>query len=222
MKLLEKFTQGAGIALSYTGGIASIWFGAMCTMISLAIWGIGGLSIPLSVFWVLFGITPVSGGVWLLRRGKIQKELLKVKLLKETIRSLAFSHKGRLTPQQLSAAKGYTDDQALHVLKNLAAEDPARIELQLDYQSGEIYFDFPDIRRAVESQKEYQALPISKTLQKGAIDIALTLGKTIETFREYVEYTQHSVSDRRKHDNSEKYKVKIERFLNEIEELKHQ
>ena len=222
MKLLEKLTQGTGIALNYVGGVASIWFGAMFTLISLVIWGITGFSAPLAIIFVLFGLMPIGGGIWLFRRGKIQKQLLKVKLQKETVRKLAFKHQGRLLPINLARHQGWTEERALEVLKNLVAEDPDRIELQLDYESGEIYFEFSDIIRAIESQGQYQSLPISATLGRKAVEIAMILGKTIETFYEYAEYTQQTVSQHQQQKKDEKYRLKIERFLREIEELKNQ
>jgi hypothetical protein len=158
----------------------------------------------------------------LFRRGRIQQQLLKVKLLKEAVRKLAFKRQGRLQPIELAREQNYSEERALDVLKNLAAEDPDRIELQLDYDSGEIYFEFSDILRALEAQKEYQALPISETLGRKAVDIAKIVGKTIDTFYEYIEYTQQAASDHQKQKKAEQYKQKVERFLHEIDELKQQ
>jgi hypothetical protein len=217
MKMLEKVTQGAGIALNYIVGAGAIWFGGGFTLLSLILWAVFGLQPFVIVFFLLFGATPVGGGIWLFRRGKIQQDLFKVKLLKEAIRKLAFQRQGCLRPAELAQAENYTEERALNILKNLAAEDPNRVELQLDYDSGELYFEFSDIMRAIEAQKEYQALPMSKTLEKKAVDIALTIGKTVETFYEYIEYAQQAATDQKK---VEKYKHKVEQFLHEIEELK--
>jgi len=222
MKFLEKLTEGAGIALNYAAGVASIWFGAVCTLISLGIWGVWGVGLPSVLFFALFGLTPIGGGAWLFRRGKIQKQLFKVKLQKEAVRELAFTHQGRLKPIELANDQEWTEERALEVLKNLVAEDPDRIELQLDYESGEIYFEFPDIIRAIEAQAQYQALPISETLGRKAVEMAVVVGKTIETFREYTEYTQQTVSEHRKQKKEEKYRAKIEQFLHEIDKLKNQ
>lgn len=222
MKMLEKVTKGAGIALNYVAGLGAIWFGAICTMISLIIWGVGGIGPYSAIFFALFGATPIGGGIWLFRRGRIQQKLFKVKLLKETVRKLAFKRQGRLQPIELAREQDYSEERALEVLKNLAAEDPDRVELQLDYDSGEIYFEFPDIVRALEAKKEYQALPISETLGRKAVEIAQIVGKTVETFYEYVEYTQEATSDHQKQRKAEQYKQKVERFLNEIDELKQQ
>ena len=71
-------------------------------------------------------------------------------------------------------------------------------------------------------EKEYQALPISKTLDNKAIEIARALGKTVETFYDYVECARQASTDRRKQEKVEKYKRKIEQFVREIEELKQQ
>ena len=220
MKLSEKLTKGAGIALNYVAGLGSIWFGAICTMISLGIWGISGFGVSSGIFFLVFGATPIGGGIWLFRRGRIQQQLLKVKLLKEAVRKLAFKKQGRLRPSDLAHDRDYTEEHALEVLKNLAAEDPDRVELQLDYDSGEIYFEFADIMRAIEARKEYQALPISETLGRKAIDIAMILGKTVETFYEYVDYAQKATTDHQKQLKAEKYKRKVEHFLQEIDELK--
>ncbi len=99
------------------------------------------------------------------------------------VRKLAFRHQGRLKPADLAREHAWTEERALETLKNLAAEDPERIELQLNYDSGEIYFEFADIIRAIEQRETYQALPFSETLERKAIDIAFTLGKTINTFK---------------------------------------
>ncbi len=222
MKMLEKVTKGAGIALNYVAGLASIWFGAICTLISLGIWGFAGFGVPSVIFFVLFGATPIGGGIWLFRRGRIQQQLFKVKLLKEAVRRLAFKKQGRLRPIDLAQDRDYPEEKALDILKNLAAEDPARIELQLDYDSGEIYFEFSDIIRAIEARKEYQALPVSETLGRKAVEMALVLGKTVETFREYIEYTQQAAADQQRQQRAERYKRKVEQFLNEINELKQQ
>ena len=163
---------------------------------------------------------PIGGGIWLFRRGRIQQQLLKVKLLKEAVRKLAFKKQGRLRPIDLAQERDYTEAQALEVLKNLAAEDPDRVELQLDYDSGAIYFEFADIMRAIEARKEYQALPISETLGRKAVDIAMILGKTVETFYEYVDYAQTAAAGHQKQLKAEKYKRKVEHFLHEIDELK--
>jgi hypothetical protein len=213
MKMLEKVTKGAGIAMNYIAGLGAIWFGGGFTLLSLILWAIFGLQPFVIVLFLLFGATPIGGGIWLFRRGKIQQELFKVKLLKEAIRKLAFQHQGRLRPAELAHEENYTEERALNILKNLAAEDPSRVELQLDYDSGELYFEFSDIMRAIEAQKEYQALPVSKTLEKKAVDIALMLGKTVETFYEYIEVAQ----DQKK---AEKYKQKVEQFLQGIDDLK--
>lgn len=222
MKMLEKLTEGAGIAFNYVAGVASLWVGAGFTLISLIWWAISGLNAPLAVFFSLFGALPIGGGILLFRRGRIQQNLLKVRLLKEAVRKLAFRKQGRLRPIDLAQERDYTEEQSLEVLKNLVAEDPNRIELQLDYESGEIYFEFPGIIRAIESQREYQALPISKNLGRKAVEIAMVLGKTVETFHEYLEYTQKTASDHRKQTKTEHYKRKVEQFLEEINELKQQ
>jgi hypothetical protein len=222
MKMLEKVTHGAGIALNYIAGVAAMWFGGVCTLMTLAIWGFAGFGMPLAIFFVLFGIIPIGVGAWLFRRGKIQQQLLKVKLLKETVRKLAFKNKGRLRPTDLAQERGCTEEQALDILKSLTAEDPNRIDLQLDYDSGEIYFEFSDIIRALEARKAYQALPMSETLGRKAIEIAQVLGKTVETFYDYVEYAQQAALDHQKHIKAERYKQKVEHFLNEIGELKQQ
>ncbi len=222
MKFLDKLTEGAGIALNYVTGVAFMWFGAVCSLISLVIWGIAGVGAPSAIFFVLFGLTPIGSGAWLFRRGKIQKQLFKVKLQKEFVRELAFKHQGQLRPVELANYQEWTEERALEVLKNLAAEDPDRIELQLDYGSGEIYFEFPDIIRVIEAQGQYQALPISETLGRKAVEMAVVLGKAIETFREYKDYTQDTVSQHQQQKREEKYRAKIERFLREIDGLKNQ
>ncbi len=222
MKLLDKLTEGAGIAMHYAAGLAAMWLGTVSTLISLAVWGLAGFGVSSGVFFTLFGLIPLGGGFWLVRRGKIQQQLFKVKLQKERVRELAYRHQGRLTPGELAEEQEWTDEQALNVLKNLAAEDPKRIELQLDYDSGEIYFEFPDIMKALEHRQQYQSLPITETLGRSAVEIAMVLGKTIDTFREYAQYTSQSASEQRKRTKEDKYRTKIERFLDEIDELKQQ
>lgn len=219
MKMLQKVTEGAGIAMNYVAGIAMFWFGAGCTLLSLILWGFLGMGVPLGVFLGLFGLVPLGAGMWLFRRGRIQQQLFKVKLLKESVRQLAFKQQGRLRPAELAQAQGYSEDRALNILKNLAAEDPDRVELQLDYESGELYFEFTDILRAIEARKEYQALPLSNTLGAKAVDIAKMLGKTVETFYDYVEYARNTTANQKK---VEQYKRKVIEFLHEIEELKQQ
>ncbi|GAK60334.1 hypothetical protein U27_00225 [Candidatus Vecturithrix granuli] len=222
MKFLEKVTEGAGIALNYMAGVASLWFGAVCTLIAFVIWSVAGVGLPSIFFFAIFGIAPLGGGVWLVQRGRIQRQLLKVKLQKEMVRKLAFRHQGRLKPADLAREQDWTEERALETLKNLAAEDPERIELQLNYDSGDIYFEFSDIIRAIEQREAYQALPISETLERKAIDIALTLGKTIDTFQEYLAYTRQTASQRQTQKKEELYRTKIERFLREVDELKQQ
>ena len=221
MNLSEKLTQGAGIAFAYAGGVAALWLGGLCTLISLIIWGIAGFSLPLAMFLGIFGLAPLGTGFWLFRRGKVLRDLLKVKLQKETVRKLAFQKQGRLTPKDLARAQGWSEEKALNMLKNLAAEDPERMVLQLNYDSGEIYFDFSDILESLEARKQYQALPLSNTLGEKAVDIAMILGKTIDTFQDYVEMTRETVSHQQHEKREERYRAKIERFLDELEELKN-
>ena len=222
MNLSEKLTQGAGIAFAYAGGVAAIWLGGLCTLISLIVWGVGGFSIPLALIFAIFGLAPLGTGIWLFRRGKVLRDLLKVKLQKETVRKLAFQKQGRLTPKDLARAQNWGEEKALNALKNLAAEDPERMTLQLNYESGEIYFDFSDILESLEARKQYQALPLSNALGDKAVDIAMILGKTIDTFQDYVEMTRETVSQQRHEKREERYRAKIERFLDEIETLKNQ
>lgn len=222
MNFSEKLTQGAGIAFAYAGGVAALWLGGLCTLFSLIFWGISGFSLPLALFFAIFGLAPLGTGFWLFRRGKVLRDLLKVKLQKETVRKLAFQKQGRLTPKDLARAQGWGEEKALNVLKNLAAEDPERMTLQLNYESGEIYFDFSDILESVDARKQYQALPLSNALGEKAVDIAMILGKTIDTFQDYVEMTRETVSHQQHEKREERYRAKIERFLNEIEELKQQ
>jgi hypothetical protein len=219
MKMLDKVTEGAGIALNYLVGLGMLWFGSGCSVLTLILWAIFGLGVALSVFGAVFGLLPIGLGVWLFRRGRIQQQLFKVKLLKEAVRKLAFQHDGRLQPAALASAQGYTTDKALNILKNLAAEDPERVELQLDYDSGELYFEFADIRRALAARAEYQALPPSATLGLKAVELSQMVGKTVETFYEYVAYAQNAATDPKK---IEKYKQKVTQFVEEIEALKHQ
>ena len=222
MNLSEKLTQGAGIAFAYAGGVAALWLGGLCTLFSLIFWGISGFSLPLALFFAIFGLAPLGTGFWLFKRGKVLREILKVKLQKETVRKLAFQKQGRLTPKDLARAQNWGEEKALNVLKNLAAEDPERMTLQLNYESGEIYFDFSDILESVDARKQYQALPLSNALGEKAVDIAMMLGKTIDTFQDYVEMTRETVSHQQHEKREERYRAKIERFLDEIEELKQQ
>jgi len=222
MNLSEKLTQGAGIAFAYAGGVAALWLGGLCTLIALIIWSISGFSLPLAAFIGIFGLAPLGTGFWLFKRGKVLRDILKVKLQKETVRKLAFQKQGRLTPKDLARAQGWGEEKALNMLKNLAAEDPERMTLQLNYESGEIYFDFSDILESIEARKQYQALPLSNTLGEKAVDIAMILGKTIDTFQDYIEMTRETVSHQQHEKREERYRVKIERFLDELEELKNQ
>lgn len=224
--MLEKVGEGAGIAMNYVVGAGAIWFGVGWTVFSLLLWTVltyfhvEGIIWPLGLSTALLGLTPIGVGSWLFRRGRIQQQLFKVKLLKETVRKLAFERQGRLRPLELAQAKNYSEDRALNVLKNLAAEDPERVELQLDYDSGELYFEFPDIVRSIERQRAYQALPESKTLDKKAVDLARMLGKTVETFYDYVKCAQST--DQRNQEKVERYKQKLNQFVREIEALKQQ
>ena len=220
MKFLEKLSEGAGIAVNYIGGLAAIWMGGLVTLFSLIAWSMFGISVPLGGILGLFGLAPIGGGIWLFRRGKVLQQLFKVKLQKEDVRRLAFQHKGYLKPSELAAHHHWNEERALDILKNLAAEDPERIELQLDYESGELSFEFRDIRRALETQKAYSALPITETVGRKAVEIAMTLGKTIDTFQDYVEFTRETVSEHQKQKKEERYRAKIEQFLEELDELR--
>jgi hypothetical protein len=226
MKMLEKVGEGAGIAMNYVVGAGAIWFGAGWTAFSLLLWTVlayfqvEGIALPLAISTALLGVTPIGVGTWLFRRGRIQQQLFKVKLLKETVRKLAFERQGRLRPAELAHAKNFSEERALNVLKNLAAEDPDQVELQLDYDSGELYFEFPGILRSLEARRAYQALPESDTLDKKAVDLARVLGKTVETFYDYVKCTQSN--DRRQREKGDKYKAKLNEFVREIEALKNQ
>ena len=62
MNLSEKLTQGAGIAFAYAGGVAALWLGGLCTLFSLIIWGIAGFSLPLGLFFGIFGLAPLGTG----------------------------------------------------------------------------------------------------------------------------------------------------------------
>ncbi|PIE34066.1 hypothetical protein CSA56_09120 [candidate division KSB3 bacterium] len=222
MKLSEKLIEGAGITLHYVGGLASIWCGLALSMVALIWWGAAGVSIPWAIFTGVFGLPPIAGGVWLFRRGKVLRQLLKVKLLKEDVRRLAFQRQGKLTPDDLARHHAWSEKHALNVLKNLVAEDPDRVELQLDYESGEIFFEFSDIMRALDAEKQYQALPISEAVGRKAAEIAMMLGKTIDTFNEYIAFTKETVSEHKREKKEEKYRAKIEQFLEEIDELKQE
>jgi len=222
MKLSDKLTEGAGIALNYIGGIASMWFGAVCTLFSLVFWGITGMSVPLAIFIGLFGLAPLGGGAWLFRRGRILRQLLRVKLQKNDVRRLAYQNQGRVTPGELAQHHNWSEERALNILKNLAAEDSDRIELQLDYESGEVYFEFPEIIQALEAKKQYQTVPISESVGRKAVEIAVMLEKTIDTFHDYVELTKETVSAHRKEKREERYRAQIKHFLDEIDELKQQ
>jgi hypothetical protein len=54
------------------------------------------------------------------------------------------------------------------------------------------------------------------------VEISMMLGKTIDTFYDYVEFTRQTVSEHQKQKRDEKYRTKIEQFLREIDELKNQ
>ena len=226
MKMLEKVGEGAGIAMNYVVGAGAIWFGVGWSVFSVLLWTVlayfhvEGAALPLGISAALLGITPIGVGSWLFRRGRIQQQLFKVKLLKESVRKLAFQRQGRLRPLELAHAKSYTEEHALTVLKNLAAEDPDRVELQLDYDSGELYFEFPDIIRSLEARHEYQAVPASKALDKKAVELARMLGKTVETFYDYVKCAQ--ATDRQSLEKVERYKHKLDQFVRDIEALKQQ
>jgi hypothetical protein len=226
MKMLEKVGEGAGIAMNYVVGAGAIWFGVGWSAFALLLWlvlpllGAANIAWPLGVSVAVLGMTPIGVGTWLFRRGRIQQQLFKVKLLKEAVRKLAFQHQGRLRPLELAQAKSYSEEQALKVLKSLAAEDPERVELQLDYESGELYFEFTDILRLLDSQREYQAVPESKTLDKRAVELARMLGKTVETFYDYVKYAQST--NAQSQEKVAKYKQKLDQFVRDIEALKQQ
>ena len=60
-------------------------------------------------------------------------DFLRLKLRRVLVLIVAFHSDGRLTPKELASAQGWSVEHALNVLKNLAAEDPERMTLQLDY-----------------------------------------------------------------------------------------
>lgn len=220
MKFMEKISEGAGIALTYAGGVAALWFGGACTLLSLIALGIAGFNAPVALILLLFGVAPLGTGFWLFRRGKLLKEILRVKLQKELVRKAAFQSDGRLTPKELASAQGWSVEHALNVLKNLAAEDPERMTLQLDYDSGEVYFEFADILLALQARRQYQALPISDTLGQKAVELATTLGKTLDAFNEYVEARRETASQQQHEKREDQYRAKVERFLDELDALK--
>lgn len=226
MKMLEKFGKGAGIAANYAAGALALWFGGGFTVFMLLLWTllsyfqVEGVVLPLAISTALLGLGPIGVGTWLFRRGRIQQQLFQVKLLKEAVRKLAFQRQGRLRPRELAEAKKYSEERALNVLKDLAAEDPDHVELQLDYDSGDLYFEFPDIVRSLDAQREYQALPHSETLDSRAIDMAKMVGKTVETFYDYVKCSQSTT--RRNQEKIEKYKHKLNQFVRDMETLKQQ
>ena len=83
-----------------------------------------------------------------------------------------------------------------------------------------MYFEFADILLALQARRQYQALPMSDTLGQKAVELATTLGKTLDAFNEYVEARRETASQQQHEKREDQYRAKVERFLDELDALK--
>ncbi len=156
MKNPEKISERFGINFDFHMGMAALILGSLNTFIFLSIWAHWGVQVSGIITYVGLGMVPLLIGVGLLRRGRLRKAKFTKKLLQDTVRRIAFRSGGRIKPLDLVNTLGYTSQKALQLLRELAAEDPENIELKLDYDTGEIYFEFQDILKSIEANKSFE------------------------------------------------------------------
>ena len=205
MKIYDKVVAGAGAAVSFAGGVVLVVGSLIVTMAVLIIWGVSGsVGVFSSVFLALFGAIPLVTGIFLIRRGIVLKQVLAARLENDKVRRIAFEHHGRLRPIDLAKEMGCTENEARDILSNLAAQDTSQIELDLDFDTGDLFFDFIDIKRLSDHQRSYQSPSHAAPVQKTAIDYAILIRKTVDAFLNYG------------NDPKERQRRQVERYLDRI------
>jgi formylglycine-generating enzyme required for sulfatase activity len=156
MKNPEKISERFGINFDFTMGTAALILGSLNTFIFLSIWAHWGLQVSGIIAYLGLGMIPLLIGIGLLRRGRTRKAKLVKKLLQDTVRKIALRNGGRIKPLDLVDTLGYNSQKALKLLRELAAEDPENIELKLNYDTGEIYFEFQDVLKSIEADRSFE------------------------------------------------------------------
>jgi len=221
MKNLDKISEGAGITFDFVAGSASVAIGLLNTFLFLIAWAAWGLQAPIVAIYLLFGLTPLGIGVGLLKRGKARKTAFKRKLLRDSIRRIAFRNQGRVKPLDLVSTLGYTSREALQALREITAEDPENIDLYLDYDTGEIYFEFQDIIKSVEAGKSYEEnLVQPRTWTEAASRVAKRIDEVLNLFDTYREYKRQLLAEGSLNGKLEEYKSRVKQLREEIERIR--
>ncbi|HWP49935.1 MAG TPA: SUMF1/EgtB/PvdO family nonheme iron enzyme [Candidatus Limnocylindrales bacterium] len=156
MKNPEKISERFGINFDFTVGTAALILGSLNTFIFLSIWAHWGLQVSGIIAYIGLAMIPLLIGIGLLRRVCLRKAKFMKKLLQDTVRRIALRNGGRIKPFDLVTTLGYNSQKALKLLRELAAEDPENIELKLNYDTGEIYFEFQDILKSIEAGRSFE------------------------------------------------------------------
>lgn len=221
MKSIDKISEGASIAFNFAAGGVSILIGLVITFLFLIIWGILGLQAPFVAGYLLFGLTPLGIGIGLLKRGHARKTAFKRKLLRNSIRKIAFQNQGRVRPVDLVTEWGYTSQEALRALREITAEDPENVDLQLDYDTGEIYFEFQDIIKSIETGKPYEENFFNpRTWTETATQVAKRIDEVLNLFDAYWTYKQRLLRESSLNGKLEEYKSKVWQLREEIEQIR--
>jgi len=156
MRNPDKISEKSSITFNFTAGVVSIAAGLLNTFLFLMVWASWGVHPSGIAAYVGLGLVPLGIGIGLLRRSRARKAKFTKRLLRDVVRKIAFRNHGRVKPLDLVRVLGYNSQEALRVLREIAAEDPENVELQLNYDTGEVYFEFQDILKSIEAGKSYE------------------------------------------------------------------
>ena len=191
MKLPEVFKKRFGIVLKHTIGIVGMGWGAFSAGCISLLWailhaaGVSELQWPIGVSYLFFSVSPFGIGLWLYRKGTIEKKLLDIRLLKAEIYRLAEKTNGVLYPHHLASSRKIEIEQATELLNLLSAEDPGKVRLELDFDSGEIYYTFPSLQEELYRRETASKRQKENRLHSRAVDIAKALEIATKTFQQY-------------------------------------
>ncbi|HWP46943.1 MAG TPA: hypothetical protein VNM22_07245 [Candidatus Limnocylindrales bacterium] len=221
MKSIDKISEGVSITFDFAAGGVSVLIGLLVTFFFLLVWGIFGLQAPFVAGYLLFGLTPLGIGIGLLKRGHTRKTAFKRKLLRNAIRKIAFQNRGKVRPLDLVTGLGYSSQEALQALREITAEDPENIDLQLDYDTGEIYFEFQDIIKSIEAGKPYEETFFNpRTWTETAAKVAKRIDELLNLFDAYRTYKHRLLAESSLNGKLEEYQFKVRQLREEIEQIR--
>jgi hypothetical protein len=221
MKDLDKISEGARITFDFVAGIISLVAGTLVTFLFFVAWATLGLQAPVVGGYILFGLLPLGMGITLIKRGRDRKAIFKRKLLRDAVRKIALRKGGKVKPGDLINTLGYTSSEAIQALRTLTAEDPDNIDLQLDYDTGDIYFEFQDIIRDTQGNASYKGvISESPTWTDTALNVAKRVDQILTLFNTYRECRRQLMSQSALNGKLEEYKSKAQQLQEEIERIR--